>query len=459
MTTPVDSRRPFRPDQRLREIAIRGASTVMVVALLVPAGARPLAAQDTLRLPALQRAAVEHDPRARQADLLAHQTALRLRNLATERMPQLSVTGEATYQSEVTSIPLSIPGTMIPQPPHGRFEVALNADWLIYDGGANAARRAAERAELAAASARLAAELEPLRMEVNEAFFSALALQEGAAEVGTLIDDLAARLEQAREGVRAGAALPGDTAAILAELLAAVERQRSLAAERTAWLSVLARLGGRGIDERAVLVLPVLTDEVARVRAAVAADDRSVMLAHPQFAALDAQREQLERQSDAVRAQSRPHSSAFGSLAFGRPGYEQFTDELHDYWIGGIRFRWAPLDWGRTRRERAVLDVQREIIDSREAAFVERLARESEQPLATMDRLRSTIETDDRIIELRAQVVRQARTQFEERAITAASYVDALTDLERARVTRALHRVQLAQAEATYLTMLGIELP
>jgi outer membrane protein TolC len=259
--------------------------------------------------------------------------------------------------------------------------------------------------------------------------------------------------------VRAGAALPGDTAAILAELLSALERQRAFDAEREAWLSVLARLSGGEIDERAVLELPVLTGEVARVRAAMAADGRAGMLAHPQFAAYAAQREQLARQADAVQAQSRPQSSAFGRLAFGRPGYEQFTDELHDYWIGGIRVRWAPLDWGRTRREREALDVQREIIDTQEAAFAERLARESEQPLAAMDRLRTTLETDDRIIELRAQVVRQARAQFAERAITAASYVDALTDLEQARVARALHRVQLAQAEAAYLTMLGIELP
>jgi len=41
--------------------------------------------------------------------------------------------------------------------------------------------------------------------------------------------------------------------------------------------------------------------------------------------------------------------------------------------------------------------------------------------------------------------------------ITAADYVTRETDLLNARLTRASHRVQLAQARANYLTMLGIE--
>jgi len=41
--------------------------------------------------------------------------------------------------------------------------------------------------------------------------------------------------------------------------------------------------------------------------------------------------------------------------------------------------------------------------------------------------------------------------------ITAAEYIDRETDLLNARIARATHRVQLAQARATYLTTLGLE--
>jgi hypothetical protein len=41
--------------------------------------------------------------------------------------------------------------------------------------------------------------------------------------------------------------------------------------------------------------------------------------------------------------------------------------------------------------------------------------------------------------------------------ITSAEYVDKETDVLSARTARALHRVELAQAHAHFLTMLGIE--
>ena len=40
--------------------------------------------------------------------------------------------------------------------------------------------------------------------------------------------------------------------------------------------------------------------------------------------------------------------------------------------------------------------------------------REAEQPLAIMDRLRATLQTDERIIALREQVVRQTRAQLDD---------------------------------------------
>ncbi|HEX6590280.1 MAG TPA: TolC family protein [Longimicrobiales bacterium] len=423
---------------------------------LIPATVAPLSAQDTLQLSGLQREAIERDPRAAQYALLERQAELRMRNLSAERLPQLSATGEATYQSEVTRIPIAVPGGEAPEPPKDRLEVALLADWLFYDGGGVASRSDVERARLAAARAQLAAELEPVRAEVNRSFFSALALQEHARETSALIVDLEARLEEVRAAVAEGAALPGDTAAVLAELLTAVERRRALESDRAAAFAVLAHLTATEMDEATVLQVPSLTDAVARTRSLAASS--ATLRAHPQFEAFAARRAHLAEQAAALRARNRPQASAFGRAAYGSPGYEQFTDELHDYWMGGVRVRWAPFDWGRTSRERELLDLERTVVGTEEAAFAERLLRESEQPLSTIDRLGSTLSTDDRIIALREQVVRQTRAQLDEGAITAAVHVDALSDLEQARVARALHRVQLAEAQAAYLTMLGIPL-
>ena len=407
--------------------------------------AHPL--QDTLRLGALQDAAVERDPRARQAQMQARATELRLRNLDAERLPQLGVRAEATRQSEVASLPIEMPGVEVPEPPKSRFEAALEAQVTLWDGGVLAGRREVERARLQAAQAQLAAQLHPLRMEVAEAFFAAFLLQERTAEVGTLLDDLEARLAMVRAQVRAGAARPGDTAALRAELLGAAQQRDELAADRRAALRVLAQLTGRDVGEGDVLALPDRGDQMW-----------VDVPHHPQSAVFAAERARLEREAALVRARTQPQVSAFGQLAYGRPGLAQFREDLHEYWVGGVRVRWQPFDWGAAGRDREVLQVQRQIVDTEEAAFTARLGREVADELAALPRLRDALAADDRIVALREQVERQARVQLEERAITAAAYVDARTDLQEARVTRQRHRVELARAQARYLTTLGVEI-
>jgi outer membrane protein TolC len=301
--------------------------------------ASPATAQDTLRLPALQSAAIRQDPRLRQLELQEAQTALRLRTLAAERLPQLSASGEATQQSEVAALPLNIPNAEVPQPPKDRIEAALNATLLLYEGGALEARRAAERAQLAAARAEIAAALFPLRSEVSRFYFGALLYQESAREVAALIEDLEARLAVVRSQVGAGAALPGDTAALRAEMLRAEQQRDEFAAERRASLAVLEELTGRAISDEDVLSLPELANEPGD---AAPAEVR----AHPQYAVFAARRESLDRQAAVIRARSRPQASAFGKLAYGRPGLQQFSDELHEYWLAGVRVQWSAWDWG-----------------------------------------------------------------------------------------------------------------
>jgi outer membrane protein TolC len=404
---------------------------------------------DTLRLAALQDASVQRDPRAAQALMQARATELRLRNLAAERLPRLELRGEATHQSEVTTIPIAMPGVEVPVPPKSRYEAALEAQVTLYDGGVLGRRRSVERARLQAAQAQLSAQLYPLRMEVTEAFFAAFLLQSRAAEVGTLMDDLEARLALVRAQVRNGAALPGDTAVLRAELLAASQQRAELAADRRAALAVLARLTGREVGEGDVLALPELGGRMGT---------DGTPGAHPQYAVFAAERERLARETALVRARTQPQVAAFGQLAYGRPGLDQFREDLHEYWMGGVRVRWQPWDWGAAGRERQVLQVQRRIVDTEEAAFTDRLRREVQDELQAVDRLREALAADDRIVALREQVERQARVQLEEHAITAAAYVDARTDLQEARIARQRHRAELARAQARYLTTLGLEL-
>ena len=90
--------------------------TLTVVLATSPAFSAAIGA-DFVRLtsPAdLRATALAQDPRAAQMELLAQQSALRLSDINADLRPALSFESQAQYQSDVASIPISLPGITIP---------------------------------------------------------------------------------------------------------------------------------------------------------------------------------------------------------------------------------------------------------------------------------------------------------------------------------------------------------
>lgn len=417
-----------------------------------PLSAQATAATDSVTLGALQAAALRRDPRGRQMAILAAQSALRLRTIAAGRLPTLGVSVQGQYQSQVATLPLRLPGGVaVPIPPHATYDAHLDAREPLFDPSLGS-RREVERAQLAQSQAQLQSSLYALRQAVNDAFFSALQLQAQGAELETGLIDLAAQLRVAAARVRQGAALPGDTALLAAELLRRRQSLAELAASRDAALQLLSKLTGQPIANAERLAPPELGEAVARARAASATDAK-----RPEYQQFERTRALLDAQRAAAGARDRPRLSAFGRAGYGRPGLDPFSRELSSYWLGGLLVEWAPWNWGTTGRDRELLALQQQVVATEEAAFREGIERGTVRDLETIDRLERASGEDDTIIALRAQVLHETRLRFGEGVVTSAEFVDRQTDLLAARLARASHRVELAQARANYLTTIGVE--
>ena len=252
--------------------------------------------------------------------------------------------------------------------------------------------------------------------------------------------------------VREGAALPSEELALRAELLRRRQVVADLAASRRASLDVLADLTGLALDSVSMLDTPDLAGEVAQARTGLANVRKRAE--YEQFART---RALLERQENARAAQDRPRVSAFGRVGYGRPGLNPLNDTFDAYWLAGVQLQWTPLNWGTTSRDREVLALQRQIVSAEEQQFTESLRRGVAQDVASIDRLAVTLAADDEIIALRERIAAETRLRFAEGVVTSAEYVDRETDVLSARISRATHRVELAQARARFLTTLGIE--
>lgn len=407
---------------------------------------------DSLRLSTLRAATTANDPRAAQIELLASQSQLRLKNIANDLKPSLSIDGLAQYQSDVPSIGANLPGISLPTPPKDTYDARLNAQQRIYDPALNA-RRSVERAQLAESQARVRTALYSLNESVNNAFFIALRSQEAIIELGTAITDLEAQLDVAEKRVRAGTALPSESNALRAEILRRRQTVAEQKAARKAALAVLSDLTGKPIDSLASLASPDATNEVNRARANVAS-----LRSRPEYEQFARSREVLDQTANASRAQELPRVSAFARAGYGRPGLKFLSDKFDSYWLGGIQFQWTPWTWGASSRERQIAALQKRIVDTEAKAFTDQLQRSIEQDLATIDRLDASLADDERIIALRENILTETRSRYRESVITSAEYIDRQTDVLSARLARAIHRVELSQAQTHLLTTLGAEI-
>jgi outer membrane protein TolC len=407
---------------------------------------------DTLRLGTLQIEAIAADPRTRQLGLNAAATELRLRNVAAERLPAFSGLGQLQYQSAVTSIAIPLPGIQIPTPPHYTYDAHIDIRQSVLDMSRRP-RTALERAQLLEAQSQIRVALFPLRQEVNDAFFASVLLQERQAQVDAAIVDLRARLAEMRTRFQQGAALPGDTALIAVTILQRQQEAVQLRDDRAAALARLAEITKRQIPGTAALALPDLAPVVSAAFRSI--DERR----RPEYAQFEATRVRLSAQSAVQAAQERPRVSMYGRVGYSLPGLDVLNTSAQSYWIAGAQVQWAPFTWGSVAREREALDLQRDIAAASEAAFTNSLSRTGRPLILTMARLDSTLALDEQIVALREQIEREAAVRLREAAITAAEFVDRSSELTAARLLRAQHRVELAQARANYLTLIGVDVP
>lgn len=413
--------------------------------------AQQSAAPDSLRLGDLQNRAVQHDPRTRQLDLLSSQSALRMQDIDASRLPVIGANAQGQYQSQVVTLPLQLPkGLSVRVPAHDTYDAHVGAQQPIYDPTVSA-RRDVERAQLAASEAGVQASTFALRQNVNDAYFSALLQQAQRAEQESAITDLEARRKVAASRVAQGSALPSETDMLDAELLRRRQAVAQLAASRDAALVVLGDLTGQQITSADGLVLPDLAAEVARARQSV-----DTLRARPEYEQFARTRDVLAQQQGSLGAADLPRVSAFGRAGYGRPGLNPLAQEFSNYWLAGVQVEWTPWNWGTTRRDREVLALQRQIVATNEAAFTQSVRRAIAHDVASIDQLAQTLVDDDTIVALREKILRETGYRFSEGVITSAEYVDRETDLLDARLSRATHRVQLAQARANFLTSLGL---
>lgn len=254
-----------------------------------------------------QRKAQENYPLIRQYDLVDKMTGLSLSNAAKAYLPQVTLSAQATYQSDVASFPAEIENlfSLMGVEMHGlnrdQYRVMLDVSQVIWDGGATKARREMERAEGEVSKQNIAVELYALGKRVNDLYFGILLLEEQLAQNNEMKRLLQENYNNVSAMVTNGVALPSDLDAVEVELLTTQQQRVQIESSLFVYRKMLAMLVGDESIKHATLTKPAYTD----VWMESGIDER------PEMRLYDAQISRLDAQRQSINASVMPQFGAF----------------------------------------------------------------------------------------------------------------------------------------------------
>ena len=394
----------------------------------------------------------ENYPEIRQYDLIAETEQYNISNAARAWIPQVVLSGQATYQSATPTYPeafnamIAANGLDMSGIRKDQYKVAIDVSQNIWDGGQSKANREIAEAEAAVERSRVDVSLYDLQSRIQNLYFGILLLDERVAQTETLIEVLEANLNRMRTYYKNGVAMQSDVDAVEAELLTASQTLSQVEASRASYRRMLEVFIGQPLTDK-TLTRPAMVDVASRTSA------------RPELAMFEAQSDKLAAQRKAINASVMPRFSAFAQGYYGYPGLDMFKSMVSSEWtlnaIVGVRMSWNIGAFYTKKNNISKLDAAERQIAVQRDVFLFNTEMQTTQDDGEIARLRSAIEDDNRIVELRRSVRMAAESRLENGVIDATDLLRKIADETTATLNRSTHEIELLQATYRLKTTLN----
>jgi len=385
-----------------------------------------------------QQAAERNYPLIAQHDLIARTTDLTVSNIQKGWLPQVTATAQATYQSAVTAWPDEMKGLMqqmgvdMKGLARDQYRVGLDVQQTLYDGGAIRAQRQVAREQGAVQQAQLDVTLYNVRQRVDDMFFGLLLLEDQMRLNADLQELLAASEKKLASMVKHGTAAQCDLNNVTAERLNVVQQHTTLESQYRVLQSMLATFCGIEITG---LVKPAAID-------AAGADNN-----RPELSLIDSQLRLADAQDHALNAALLPRLGLFAQGYYGYPGYNMFKDMMSRDWswngMVGARLTWNIGALYTHRNDKAKVQLQRETAQNQREVFLFNNRLEQMQYREAIERYRSLMAQDEKIITLRQQVRKAAESKLSHGIIDVNDLVREINSENAARVQQSIHEIEM----------------
>lgn len=393
-----------------------------------------LTAQAQTNLDECVRLAYGNYPQIQEYDLIEASRSYDISNAAKAWIPQLSISGKASWQSTVVEMPFSMPGFEF-NIPHDQYGITADINQQIWDGGASAIKRKLIDTDADVRTRQLEVNMYALRSRVQNLYLGIILLDRQMELNKVLKANLQRTLEEMGTLVENGIALSTDRDQIKVSILSCEQQELELESDRRAYVQMLSLLTGRDLHGE------VFDAPRMEPRQMV-----SMEIERPELALYDAQARQLDLKRDQLNVNLSPRLNLNIQAGYGRPGLNMLSGAFDPYIVTGLKLQWNIGSLYTIRNDRRKLAAEAGRIELARKSFLLNTTMEATQKQNEMNKAAEVLARDEQIIALKENIRESAERQYKEGIIKMNDYLNMLDEEFKARLNSNVHAIQYMMA-------------
>ena len=364
-----------------------------------------------LTLEECQQQARAHYPLIKRYGLIEKTKEYNISNADKGYLPQVSLSAKASYQSDVTEIPVDLPGIDIRGMRKDQYQAMLQLDQVVWDGGNIRARKEVTRATSEVDKQKLEVDMYAINERVNQLFFGIL---------------------------------------LLKEQLNNIQQRHTLEATYHAYSEMLKIM----INHPTPLTGNTLKKPDVNALLYKGEAYSAEFIRRPELNLFAAQNQQLEAQRKQLTAKNLPRLGIFVQGAYGNPGLNMLKNEFSAYYVAGVRLSWNFSNLYTRKNESRQLILNQQDVNVQKETFLFNTHLEITQNNSEIKKLTELMKNDEEIITLRNNIKKSAQAKVANGTLTVTEMLREVTAENIARQNKILHEIQLLSAiyELKYTT-------
>jgi len=380
-----------------------------------------------------QEKAKANYPLVKQYGLIEQTAQYNISNANKGYLPQLTLSAKGTYQSQVTKLPITIPNVTIPGLSKDQYQAVVEANQVIWDGGAISAQKKITNANTEVEKQKLEVDLYTLNERVNQLYFGVLLINEQLRQNDILQNELQTNYNRIASYKQNGVANQSDLDALKVEQINTQQRETELKSTQKSYFIMLSALTGLTIDAKTELIKPEINLAILN----------ATTNHRPEIGLFDAQNKLLESQKELLNAGNRPKIGAFVQGGYGKPGLNMLTNAFSDFYMGGIRLSWNLSGFYTQKNNLNKIEISKKVMDVQKETFLFNADLKTKQQQTEIEKLQSTLSNDDEIIRLRGNIKKSASAKVDNGTLSITDLIREINAEDQAKQLKSLHEIQL----------------